>query len=121
MTKLELSVYQKSLMKLAASLDRSLSGDQREMLRLEEPDVSGGSLKSTEDEANDGLLEVELGLINNESNLLSEVNAALGRLNSGTFGACETCGRQITRARLNAIPYARHCISCARGAESAGK
>ena len=44
---------------------------------------------------------------------LAEVEAALGRLRDGTYGACETCGRPIAPARLEARPVARACITCA--------
>lgn len=41
---------------------------------------------------------------------LDEVEAALGRLDEGTYGLCETCGRPIASARLEAKPAARYCI-----------
>lgn len=53
-----------------------------------------------------------LALHRNDETLLSEVDAALGRLDKGIFGACERCGNQIDYARLRALPYARLCISC---------
>lgn len=44
---------------------------------------------------------------------LDEVDAALGRVAAGTYGVCEGCGRDIPPARLEARPFARHCVSCA--------
>jgi RNA polymerase-binding transcription factor DksA len=44
---------------------------------------------------------------------LSEVEAALQRVAAGTYGRCERCGQQIAPARLEAMPAARLCISCA--------
>jgi RNA polymerase-binding protein DksA len=58
--------------------------------------------------------EVTLGLLENEDQLLTEVNDALARIERGTFGRCENCGQEISRARLEALPYARHCLRCAR-------
>lgn len=55
-------------------------------------------------------------LLGTEGNLLAEVNDALLRLQAGTFGKCEKCGTAIAKARLEALPYARHCIACARAA-----
>ncbi len=46
---------------------------------------------------------------------LAEVDAALARLDAGTYGACERCGRQIATDRLAARPTARQCIDCASG------
>jgi DnaK suppressor protein len=44
---------------------------------------------------------------------LDEVEAALARLREGTYGACEACSQPIATARLEAMPAARLCISCA--------
>ena len=46
---------------------------------------------------------------------LAEVDAAVARLEAGTYGACERCGSSIGAARLDALPAARTCIACARG------
>jgi RNA polymerase-binding transcription factor DksA len=44
---------------------------------------------------------------------LRDVEAALSRLEEGTYGACELCGKPIGEARLEAMPAARRCIDCA--------
>jgi RNA polymerase-binding protein DksA len=41
-----------------------------------------------------------------------EIVAALGRIQEGTYGLCEHCGRQIDEERLEAIPTSRLCVSC---------
>ena len=43
-----------------------------------------------------------------------EVNDALARIGHGTFGVCENCHKPISEERLDALPYARYCIRCAR-------
>jgi DnaK suppressor protein len=48
----------------------------------------------------------------NEHRLLEEVEAALRRIEKGTYGICEANGEKIAVARLKAIPYARDCINC---------
>ena len=58
--------------------------------------------------------EVNLGLLENEAELLEEVNDALDRIERGTFGRCENCERDISRERVEALPYARYCMRCAR-------
>jgi DnaK suppressor protein len=45
-------------------------------------------------------------------NRLDDVKSALGRLERGTYGQCERCGKEIDPDRLEAIPTARLCISC---------
>lgn len=47
---------------------------------------------------------------------LREVEAALARLDDGTWGRCEACGGAIGRIRLRALPEARRCATCATGA-----
>ncbi|MBA2752062.1 MAG: TraR/DksA C4-type zinc finger protein [Actinobacteria bacterium] len=44
---------------------------------------------------------------------LDEVEHALVKLDDGSYGVCEECGRPINGARLEAMPAARHCIDCA--------
>jgi RNA polymerase-binding transcription factor len=113
-TQKELDGYRKALVALANRLDRNLAHDQRELMRADEPDTPGGPMSATADEEDGRREEVELGLIANESNVLAEVRAALDRIDAGTFGRCEACGKAITRTRLKAIPYARTCVRCAK-------
>ena len=61
--------------------------------------------------------EFTLGLIENEQGTLELVNEALDRMEQGKFGQCVECGELISKPRLQAIPYARHCIRCARKLE----
>ncbi len=47
-----------------------------------------------------------------EGRLLMELNEALRRLYSGTYGICESCGNPIAKVRLEAVPQARLCRDC---------
>jgi len=49
----------------------------------------------------------------NEQHLVA-VEAALARLDEGTFGTCVRCARPIASERLEALPWAAHCIDCQR-------
>ena len=44
---------------------------------------------------------------------LDEVEAALAKIDAGTYGLCENCGKPIAPARLEAKPAATYCIDCA--------
>ena len=44
---------------------------------------------------------------------LAEIDAAVARLEAGTYGVCERCGQPIAAGRLEARPTARLCIGCA--------
>lgn len=57
----------------------------------------------------------QLGALVRQARLhLDEVDAALARLDDGSYGVCERCGRAIPEARLEARPTARRCLDCAR-------
>lgn len=51
-------------------------------------------------------------LASSEGRLLMEINEALRKLYAGEYGRCEICEKPIARARLEAMPYARLCLSC---------
>jgi RNA polymerase-binding protein DksA len=61
--------------------------------------------------------ELDGGLGENAEHLLGEIDAALGRIDAGTFGICEACGREIEPERLEAVPYATLCIDDKRARE----
>ncbi len=58
-------------------------------------------------------LEKELSIAQNAEDLLAKVRYALGRVEQGKYGTCEVCGDPIPVARLDALPYATTCVSCA--------
>jgi DnaK suppressor protein len=58
----------------------------------------------------------DLALRERNQQHLAQVEAALARLDAGTFGTCTSCGRPIARERLDAIPWAALCIDCQRKA-----
>jgi RNA polymerase-binding transcription factor DksA len=58
--------------------------------------------------------DLSLDLLENEARTLSEISDALARIENGTSGRCENCHQKISRERLEALPYARYCIRCAR-------
>jgi len=57
--------------------------------------------------------ELNTVLLENETNIQAEVANALGRIDQGTFGVCESCGKAIAMARLDVLPYTRFCVVCA--------
>ena len=62
--------------------------------------------------------ELTLSLLGSERNAHDQIEAALGRIADGSFGRCATCGVQIPEARLEALPYAAQCVSCASEEEN---
>jgi RNA polymerase-binding protein DksA len=57
---------------------------------------------------------IELSLEDNADHLLAAIDAALGRIDGGTYGLCERCAKPIAQERLEALPWATKCIECKR-------
>lgn len=108
--------------KTKGRLDDERSGLLHDIARLEEINEMLGSER---DGGNGGVSnhmaegasstfdhERNLALIGNLKRTLESVDAALRRLNAGTYGHCEACGNPIDRARLDALPYATRCVKC---------
>lgn len=69
-----------------------------------------------EDSARGAMADLLARLEGRERHELDEIQAAQARLESRSFGVCETCGGAIPLQRLRAVPWARHCVGCqARG------
>jgi RNA polymerase-binding protein DksA len=62
--------------------------------------------------------ELDEGLEEDARNMLAEIDAALARIDDGTYGRCEVCGREIPGERLEAVPWARLCIDDQRKQEA---
>jgi RNA polymerase-binding protein DksA len=56
--------------------------------------------------------EQEMSLANNARDMLDQVNHALDRIATGSYGVCENCGNPIGKARLQVFPRATLCVSC---------
>lgn len=54
--------------------------------------------------------ELALKLVGAEQDIVYEIDAALARINSGTYGICEESGELIERERLKVLPHARYCV-----------
>jgi RNA polymerase-binding protein DksA len=58
--------------------------------------------------------EKDLSIENNVRDLLQKIDRALKRIDDGTYGICDRCGRPIAKARIKALPYADLCIDDAQ-------
>jgi DnaK suppressor protein len=57
-------------------------------------------------------VHIQLKLKQTDAKILRNIEEALWRLENGTYGICRECNEPIAPARLNAIPWARLCITC---------
>ena len=61
--------------------------------------------------------EIDYTLGDNAEQVISEIDAALKRIDDGSYGTCDSCGQEIPIGRLEANPWASLCIDCKRRAE----
>ena len=61
--------------------------------------------------------EIDYSLGENSEQVLHDIDAALKRIDNGTYGTCTTCGKEIGAERLEAMPWAALCIDDARAVE----
>jgi DnaK suppressor protein len=61
--------------------------------------------------------EIDYTLEETDGRLLTAIDAALARIDAGTYGICVNCGAQIAPERLEAMPWATLCIDCKRKEE----
>ena len=101
------------------ALRRELTGDINHL----EADafLNDGERASADNPADNGsdsfAQEFSLELLQRDGQTLALVEEALVRIEDGIFGKCEACENWITKARLDAIPFAKNCIACQRAAE----
>ncbi len=62
--------------------------------------------------------ERDLSIENNVRDLMAKIDRALRRMDAGTYGLCDRCGKPIEKARIKALPYAELCIKDAQAAQS---
>ena len=98
---------------------KKLVEQQEQIYSLYEHDLKVGQQASDEgtedivDRANNAYnREFMFALSDTERQILLEIDSALQRLDSGTFGACAHCSFEIAKARLRALPWAKYCIDC---------
>ncbi len=88
---------------------QGLLQDERE--EIQSDNHPGDAATTTYDRELDSTLE------GNEERLLDAIDAALKRIDAGTFGTCVTCGEPIGEERLEALPWTTQCIDCKRREE----
>ncbi|MBN2559948.1 MAG: TraR/DksA C4-type zinc finger protein [Phycisphaerae bacterium] len=72
-----------------------------------------GDLADVSDRASEGYGdELAVGLMAIEAAQLDEIEAAIRRIDEGTYGRCLDCGKPIPRRRLEVLPFAHRCLAC---------
>ena len=107
----ELGEVRAELADEAAALRTEIDQAQAQIQRLSDTVAEAG-----DDEADTSSKlyerEQELALTRNTRELLEQTEHALARIDAGTYGVCESCGKPIGKARLLAFPRATLCVEC---------
>jgi len=122
MSNKELEGYRQQLLELATRLQDDIEGLTAETRRTTGGEAAGGLSNAPLHLADLGTdsfeQEVAADLLDNQQHVLTAINAALDRINAGTYGRCEQCGKPIPAGRLKTVPYVTRCVECAREAEA---
>lgn len=107
----EVLVRRRDALRMALAGDLSLL---KELAAQNSADMIDNALDTAQDEISSQLAEVE-------SRELSSIENAIKRMDAGVYGLCEGCETNIPLARLQALPYATHCIQCQREKEQSNR
>jgi DnaK suppressor protein len=121
MKKADMLAYKNKLLAIRARLRGDVSAMAEVALRksgMEGSDNAGMPIHMAELGSDNFEQEFTLTLMESEEDTLGLIEAALGRVDEGTYGRCTLCDGTIPKARLNAIPYTPVCIKCAEAHEN---
>jgi DnaK suppressor protein len=108
----ELSELSVELEKEAAALRAELGASEVQLTAR----LGDSAMEAGDDEADTSSKlferEQQLALSANTRELLEQTEHALARIEAGTYGVCESCGKPIGKARLQAFPRATLCVAC---------
>jgi RNA polymerase-binding transcription factor DksA len=113
----ELRRYHENLLALRRRVEEDFEG-LRLSLGREGTEIGNVDVPSHNADHDTEGLGPELAMETTEASIAAAIEAALERIEAGTFGRCEDCGQPIPKRRLDAAPYAAVCIACARVRET---
>jgi RNA polymerase-binding protein DksA len=114
--KKERNFYKEKLLNLKDEVLSKIREISEETLMKTQKDISGdmsGYSLHIADVASDNYeRDFSLGLVSDERKVLFEIEEALKRIESKTYGACQMCEKIIGATRLKAIPHTKYCKKC---------
>ena len=113
LTTREIKKFRGLLLEKRNELLGNVSYMSKDALREDRSDLSNMPIHMADLGTDSYEQEFTLGLMDSERKLISEIDQALERIEEGTYGICQVNGEPIPKPRLEAIPWARCCVSCA--------
>ena len=93
--------------------------DKLRAIREDIPSYQDEVRDSEEQSVTDFAQEMDFALMEMKTQTLIRIDEALLRVDQGTYGTCDECGRDIAEARLSAVPFALLCLECQEREETA--
>ena len=91
----------------------------RAVRQKQEMEVGSVDVGDEADQASNSLeKEMLFELNDNERTTLDQIEGALRKMEKNVYGLCESCQKPISKPRLEAVPFARYCITCQSSSES---
>lgn len=121
MTKKELKYFKNLILKKKSDLFAELGYLESSSMSSTSKDQSGDLSSYSFHMADQGTdtmdREMAFTFASREGRYLHHLNEALERIEKGTYGLCRSCGGEIGKARLDAVPHATQCIKCKNAEE----
>jgi len=120
LNKADLKKYEKLLLEKRKAIIDDIDGlrrDSLETIKESTGDLSSYSYHMADIGTDAQEREKKFLLASKSGRLLYHLDEALRRIKDGTYGKCHECGKDISKARLEAVPHARYCIECKEAEE----
>jgi RNA polymerase-binding transcription factor len=108
MDKKRLEYYKKKLLARREELLRTIARTEEEGRTADDDPTVDLADKA----ANSYTKEFLFGQTNTDRSLLQLIDEAIGRIRDNKYGTCVECEDELQQKRLDAVPWARHCVSC---------
>ena len=103
----DLTYFEQKLRSHRKEIEQRLDVIEHELEKPSDTDVEERATEREGDEVLEGVGQVGV-------NEILAIDAALKRIEDGSFGSCMSCGENISEERLKAVPYAAACRNCAK-------
>src|SRR6202008_2686177 len=113
MDKKRLDYYKKKLVTRREELMKTIARTEEEGRQADDDQTVDLADKA----ANSYTKEFLFGMTNTDRTILNMIDEALKRIKSNEYGMCENCQEEMQQKRLEAVPWAKHCITCQEKAE----
>ena len=113
MDKKRLDYYKKKLVSRREELMKTIARTEEEGRQADDDQT----VDLADIAANSYTKEFLFGMTNTDRTILNMIDEALKRIKANEYGLCANCQEEVQQKRLDAVPWAKHCINCQQKAE----